>query len=140
MTVDEAIEFFSSQKEDAQALRIAQKLLPLQSVGLNYIQLGQNSSTLSGGESQRVKLAFFLSRDYEKESKNTGSILFIFDEPTTGLHFDDIQKLLNSFNALLDRGHTIIVVEHNPYIISAADHIIELGPEGGEEGGYLIKG
>jgi excinuclease ABC subunit A len=135
MSVDEAIEFFSSQGEPA-ATRIAEKLKPLQYVGLNYVQLGQNSSTLSGGESQRVKLASFLGKDNDSK----GSILFIFDEPTTGLHFDDISKLLNSFNALLDKGHTIIVVEHNPYIIEAADHIIELGPEGGDEGGYLCRG
>ena len=133
MSVDEAIEFFSSQGEPA-ATRIAEKLKPLQDVGLNYVQLGQNSSTLSGGESQRVKLASFLG----KENSSDGSILFIFDEPTTGLHFDDISKLLDSFNALLDKGHTIIVVEHNPYIIAAADHIIELGPEGGDQGGYLL--
>ena len=135
MSVDEAIDFFSSQGEPA-ATRIAEKLKPLQYVGLNYVQLGQNSSTLSGGESQRVKLASFLGKDNDSK----GSILFIFDEPTTGLHFDDISKLLNSFNALLDKGHTIIVVEHNPYIIEAADHIIELGPEGGDEGGYLCRG
>ena len=133
MSVDEAVEFFSSQGEPA-ATRIAEKLKPLQYVGLNYVQLGQNSSTLSGGESQRVKLASFLGKDTD----SSGSILFIFDEPTTGLHFDDIKKLLNSFNALLDKGHTIIVVEHNPYIIKAADHIIELGPEGGDQGGYLL--
>lgn len=136
MSVDEAISFFGSQSDPA-AVRIAEKLRPLQAVGLNYVQLGQSSSTLSGGESQRVKLASFLSKDAQSAS---GSILFIFDEPTTGLHFDDIQKLLESFNALLDRGHTIIVVEHNPYIINAADYIIELGPEGGEEGGYLLRG
>lgn len=135
MSVDEAIDFFSSQGEPA-ATRIAEKLKPLQYVGLNYVQLGQNSSTLSGGESQRVKLASFLGKDNDSK----GSILFIFDEPTTGLHFDDISKLLNSFNALLDKGHTIIVVEHNPYIIEAADHIVELGPEGGDEGGYLCRG
>ena len=133
MSVDEAVDFFSSQGEPA-ATRIAEKLKPLQYVGLNYVQLGQNSSTLSGGESQRVKLASFLGKDTD----SSGSILFIFDEPTTGLHFDDIKKLLNSFNALLDKGHTIIVVEHNPYIIQAADHIIELGPEGGDQGGYLL--
>lgn len=135
MSVDEAVQFFSSQGEPA-ATRIAEKLKPLQYVGLNYVQLGQNSSTLSGGESQRVKLASFLGKD----SDSSGSILFIFDEPTTGLHFDDISKLLDSFNALLDKGHTIIVVEHNPYIIAAADHIIELGPEGGDQGGYLLQG
>lgn len=133
MSVDEAVDFFSSQGEPA-ATRIAEKLKPLQYVGLNYVQLGQNSSTLSGGESQRVKLASFLGKDTD----SSGSILFIFDEPTTGLHFDDIKKLIDSFNALLDKGHTIIVVEHNPYIIKAADHIIELGPEGGDQGGYLL--
>ncbi len=131
MSVDEAIEFFSSIDEPS-SIRIAQKLRPLQDVGLNYIRLGQSSSTLSGGESQRVKLASFLGEE-------SASTLFIFDEPTTGLHFHDIEKLLNSFNALLDHGHTIVVVEHNPYIIRAADNIIELGPEGGDEGGYLLS-
>lgn len=135
MTVDEAYEFFNNSSEP-QAKRIAKKLIPLMSVGLNYIKLGQSSSTLSGGESQRVKLASFLTKD--NKTNTSGDILFIFDEPTTGLHFDDIQKLLESFNALLDRGNTIIVVEHNPYVIQAADYIIELGPEGGSEGGYLI--
>lgn len=134
MSVGEAINFFSSQNEAA-ADRIASKLIPLRSVGLDYIQLGQSSSTLSGGESQRVKLASFLGKD----SDSNKSILFIFDEPTTGLHFDDISKLLDSFNALLDKGHTIIVVEHNPYIIEAADYIVELGPEGGSGGGYLLN-
>ena len=167
MSVDEAIEFFSSAGEPA-AVRIAAKLMPLHDVGLGYIALGQNSSTLSGGESQRVKLAYFLGIGKDPVSSQTASyctdpvedyilgkhtqssgtkrsrqadkpILFIFDEPTTGLHFDDIEKLLASFRALLNRGHTIIVVEHNPYIIAAADHIIELGPEGGDRGGYLIE-
>lgn len=137
MSVDEAIDFFSSTGEPA-AARIASRLKPLHDVGLGYIALGQNSSTLSGGESQRVKLAYFLSKD-QGDKDRSKPILFIFDEPTTGLHFDDIEKLLASFNALLDRGHTIIVVEHNPYIIQAADHIIELGPEGGDLGGYLIR-
>lgn len=136
MSVDEAIEFFSDRKE-ASARKVAKRLQPLHDVGLGYIALGQSSSTLSGGESQRVKLAYFLGKEWDAESDS--HILFIFDEPTTGLHFDDIRKLLDSFSALLDRGHTIIVVEHNPYIIKAADHIIELGPEGGEEGGYLIR-
>lgn len=167
MSVDEAIEFFSSAGEPA-AVRIAAKLMPLHDVGLGYIALGQNSSTLSGGESQRVKLAYFLGlgkdpgssqaasystdpvEDYVlgKHTQSSGTkrfrqadkpILFIFDEPTTGLHFDDIEKLLASFRALIDRGHTIVVVEHNPYIIAAADHIIELGPEGGDQGGYLLR-
>lgn len=134
MSVDDAISFFDSC-EEPYAKKIAAKLQPLHNVGLGYVALGQNSSTLSGGESQRVKLANFLGKE---GNGNDGSILFIFDEPTTGLHFDDIEKLLRSFNALIDRGHTIIVVEHNPYIISAADHIIELGPEGGAGGGYLL--
>lgn len=131
MSVDEAIDFFSSYN-DLSARKAVEKLRPLQSVGLGYIALGQNSSTLSGGESQRVKLAGFLG-------KAGPSILFIFDEPTTGLHFDDLKKLLASFDALIENGHSIIVVEHNPYIIRAADHIIELGPEGGDEGGYLLS-
>ena len=140
MSVDEAIEFFSSAGEPA-AVRIAAKLMPLHDVGLGYIALGQNSSTLSGGESQRVKLAYFLGIGKDSGSKTATDkpILFIFDEPTTGLHFDDIEKLLASFRALIERGHTIIVVEHNPYIIAAADHIIELGPEGGDQGGYLLR-
>lgn len=137
MSVDEAIGFFSSAGEPA-ASRIASRLMPLHDVGLGYIALGQNSSTLSGGESQRVKLAYFLGKD-QSDRDRSKPIMFIFDEPTTGLHFDDIEKLLASFNALLDRGHTIIVVEHNPYIIRAADHIIELGPEGGDLGGYLLR-
>ena len=137
MSVDEAIDFFGNAGEPA-ATRIAARLQPLHDVGLGYIALGQNSSTLSGGESQRVKLAYFLGKDSGDKDRNK-PILFIFDEPTTGLHFDDIGKLLASFNALLDRGHTIVVVEHNPFIIAAADHIIELGPEGGDEGGYLLR-
>jgi len=102
-------------------------------VGLSYVKLGQSSNTLSGGESQRVKLASFLSK--EKSQKKT---LFIFDEPTTGLHFHDINKLLQSFNALTERGHTIIIIEHNLEIIKSADYVIDLGPEGGEKGGYLL--
>ena len=132
MSVEEAITFFSSQKE-ATALKVAEKLKPLEAVGLSYIQLGQNSSTLSGGESQRVKLAYFLS----KESSDS-PILFIFDEPTTGLHFHDIKKLLDSFNALINKGHTIVVVEHNMDVVKSADWIIDLGPEGGDEGGHLV--
>jgi excinuclease ABC subunit A len=102
-------------------------------VGLGYIKMGQSSSTLSGGESQRVKLAYFLSQERE-----TGHILFIFDEPTTGLHFHDINKLLRSVNALVDHGHSVIVIEHNQEIIKSCDWVIDLGPEGGEEGGYLV--
>ena len=132
MSVAEAVEFFGS-KDDATAKRIALKLQPLVDVGLSYLKLGQSSSTLSGGESQRIKLASFLGKD-----NASGSILFIFDEPTTGLHFYDIEKLLKSFAALIARGHSIIVVEHNLDVISAADHIIELGPGAGTEGGNLI--
>lgn len=131
MSVDEAIEFFASQNESG-AKRVAQKLKVLESVGLGYVQLGQSSSTLSGGESQRIKLASFLSKE------NNGHTLFIFDEPTTGLHFHDIEKLLKAFDALIERGNSIIVVEHNQDIINNADHIIELGPEGGENGGTII--
>jgi excinuclease ABC subunit A len=132
MSVLEAIEFFSSQKEAA-AQRIAEKLEPLRAVGLSYVQLGQSSSTLSGGESQRVKLASFLGKDSGNES-----ILFIFDEPTTGLHFHDIKKLLDSFNALIARGHTVIVVEHNMDVVKCADWVIDMGPEGGEGGGRIV--
>jgi len=129
MTVDDAIAFFKQHAQD----RITAKLQPLQDVGLGYVQLGQSSSTLSGGEAQRIKLASFLVKGTSKEKT-----LFIFDEPTTGLHFHDINKLLDSFYALLDRGHTLIVVEHNLDLIKCADHIIDLGPEGGERGGQLV--
>ena len=133
MRVDEAISFFSSQKDTA-AQRVVEKLRPLEEVGLSYVQLGQSSSTLSGGESQRIKLASFLAK---RESDNQ-SILFIFDEPTTGLHFHDINRLMDSFNALLDRGHSIVVVEHNMDVVKCADWIIDLGPEGGEGGGEVL--
>ena len=133
MSVSEAVEFFSSQ-EDAAAKRIAEKLQPLVDVGLAYLKLGQSSSTLSGGESQRIKLASFLGKD----SSSKDHILFIFDEPTTGLHFYDIEKLLKSFDALIAKGHSIIVVEHNMDVIKAADWLIELGPDAGDEGGELI--
>lgn len=132
LSVDEAIEFFSTQPESS-AKRIADKLEPLKVVGLSYIKLGQSSSTLSGGESQRVKLASFLSKEGTSES-----ILFIFDEPTTGLHFYDIKKLLYAFNALIDKGHSIILIEHNLDIIKCADWVIDLGPEGGKKGGYVV--
>ena len=104
--------------------------MPLQAVGLGYVKLGQSSSTLSGGESQRIKLASFLAK--EKDSPT----LFIFDEPTTGLHFHDIRKLLDAINALISRGHTVLIIEHNIEVIKVADWIIDLGPEGGESGGY----
>jgi excinuclease ABC subunit A len=128
MTVDEAMEFFS--KSDP---KLADKLRPLQDVGLGYIRLGQSSSTLSGGEAQRVKLAFFLS----KGNADKGKTLFVFDEPTTGLHFHDIKKLLKAINALVDQGDTVIIIEHNMEIIKSADWIIDLGPDGGDKGGYL---
>jgi excinuclease ABC subunit A len=131
-TVNQAIDFFSEQKE-ATAKKIADKLKPLQDVGLGYIKLGQSSSTLSGGESQRVKLASFLGKDTSADA-----ILFIFDEPTTGLHFHDIKRLLEVFNALISRGHSVVVVEHNMEIIKCADWVIDLGPEGGEQGGQLV--
>ena len=129
MTIDDAIAFFSSNKQQ----KITQKLQPLQDVGLGYVQLGQSSSTLSGGEAQRIKLASFLTRGIMKDKA-----LFVFDEPTTGLHFHDIKKLLVSFDALLDKGHSIIVIEHNLDLIKCADWIIDLGPEGGENGGQLL--
>ena len=132
MTINEAIEFFSSSGSNA-GRKIISKLKPLADVGLGYIKLGQSSSTLSGGESQRVKLAFYLSQE-----RINGHILFIFDEPTTGLHFHDINKLLISLNALVERGHSVILIEHNVEMIKNADWIIDLGPGGGEEGGYIV--
>ena len=129
MTINNAIDFFSLHKQN----RIASKLKSLQDVGLGYVTLGQSSSTLSGGEAQRIKLASFLLKGNDKEKT-----LFIFDEPTTGLHFHDINKLLSSFNALIERGHSVIVIEHNIELIKCADYIIDLGPEGGDKGGNLI--
>jgi excinuclease ABC subunit A len=131
LTVNQAIELFSIGKSSTEK-KITKRLQPLQDVGLGYIKLGQSSSTLSGGESQRVKLASFLA--LEKDSPT----LFVFDEPTTGLHFHDIRKLLDSFNALISRGHSIIIIEHNLEIIKSADWVIDLGPEGGDKGGELI--
>ncbi len=131
-TVNQAIEFFSEQKETL-ARKIAERLKPLQDVGLGYIKLGQSSSTLSGGESQRVKLAYFLGAAADNDER-----LFIFDEPTTGLHFHDIKKLLEAFDALIARGHSIIVVEHNMDVVKCADWVIDLGPDGGEKGGQLL--
>ena len=127
MSVDDAIEFF---KEEAD---VAKKIQPLSNVGLGYVKLGQSSNTLSGGEAQRVKLASFLGK-----GKSQGNILFIFDEPTTGLHFHDIKKLLTSFNALIEQGHTILVIEHNTDVIKSADWVIDLGPEAGDAGGNLV--
>ena len=129
MTIDEAVAFFEMHNQN----KITQKLQPLKDVGLGYVQLGQSSSTLSGGEAQRIKLASFLVKGATKEK-----MLFVFDEPTTGLHFHDIKKLLKSFDALLDKGHSIIVIEHNLELIKCADYIIDIGPEGGENGGQLV--
>ena len=134
MTVDDAIAFFGEEsKKNATCRSIVERLQPLQDVGLGYIKLGQSSSTLSGGESQRVKLASFLTKDSAQ-----GGVMFIFDEPTTGLHFHDISKLLAAFNALIQRGHTIVVVEHNMDIIKCADWIVDLGPEAGTAGGRVV--
>ena len=127
LSIEEALSFFSGEKE------ITGKLKPLMDVGLGYVKLGQSSNTLSGGEAQRVKLASFLSKEQSQQP-----IFFIFDEPTTGLHFHDIQKLLDSLQALVQKGHTVLVVEHNLEVIKSADWIIDLGPEGGEKGGYLL--
>lgn len=128
MTVNMAVEFFSKHKKD----KIVDKLKPLQDVGLGYIKLGQTSSTLSGGENQRVKLAYYLGQE------KTRPTMFIFDEPTTGLHFHDIKKLLTAFQSLITRGHSILIIEHNMEVIKSADHVIDLGPEGGAEGGYIV--
>jgi excinuclease ABC subunit A len=129
LTIDDALAFFGAHSQT----KITQKLQPLQDVGLGYVQLGQSSSTLSGGEAQRIKLASFLVKGTIKDKA-----LFVFDEPTTGLHFHDIKKLLASFDALLEKGHSIIVIEHNLDLIKCADYILDIGPEGGENGGKLM--
>jgi excinuclease ABC subunit A len=129
MSIDEAISFFKQYQQN----KISDRLQPLQDVGMGYVSLGQSSSTLSGGEAQRIKLATFLLKGAQKS--NT---LFLFDEPTTGLHMHDIKKLVGSFRALIDRGHSLIVIEHNVSLIEQADYIIDLGPEGGINGGYLL--
>ena len=128
MTVSEAIEFFSANNQST----IVNRLKPLEDVGLGYIKLGQNSSTLSGGENQRVKLAYFIGQEKAEPT------LFIFDEPTTGLHFHDIKRLLMAMSALIERGHSVIVIEHNMDVIKCADHVIDLGPDGGDRGGKLV--
>ena len=128
MTIAEAIQFFGEHQQTT----IVNRLQPLADVGLGYIKLGQNSSTLSGGENQRVKLAYFIGQEKQEPT------LFIFDEPTTGLHFHDIERLLHAFNALIERGHTILIIEHNMEIIKCADHIIDMGPDGGDRGGQLV--
>ena len=128
MTVNQAMEFFTEHG----AAKVVRRLKPLQDVGLGYVKLGQSSSTLSGGENQRVKLAYYLSQEKAEPT------MFIFDEPTTGLHFHDIKRLMESFNALIARGHTIVIIEHNMEVIKCADYIIDIGPEGGDRGGYLV--
>ena len=128
MTIDEAIEFFAKWEQPT----IVKRLRPLQDVGLGYIKLGQSSSTLSGGENQRVKLAYFIGQE------KIVPTMFIFDEPTTGLHFHDIKKLLESFDALISRGHTIVIIEHNLEVIKCADHIIDMGPYVGDRGGNVV--
>jgi len=133
MTVEQAIDFFTTSKKKSTEANIVQKLMPLLKVGLGYVKLGQSSSSLSGGEAQRIKLATFLNKGYTDKPT-----LFIFDEPTTGLHFHDINKLKASFDELISNGHSVLIVEHNIDIIKSADWIIELGPEGGDKGGYLV--
>ena len=128
MSISEALEFFTLHNQKI----IVNRLKPLEDVGLGYIKLGQSSSTLSGGENQRVKLAYFIGQERQEPT------LFIFDEPTTGLHFHDIRRLLDSMNALIERGHTILIIEHNLDVICQADHVIDLGPEGGDRGGNLV--
>ena len=131
MTVNQAIEFFSESKGSIEQ-KIIKRLMPLKDVGLGYIKLGQSSSTLSGGENQRVKLAYFLSQE------RSGHTLFIFDEPTTGLHFHDISTLLISMRKLIDKGNSILIIEHNIDVIKCADWIIDIGPEGGAHGGSVV--
>lgn len=131
MTINQAIEFFSESKGTTET-RIVKRLLPLQQVGLGYVKMGQSSSTLSGGENQRIKLAYFLSQEKQRPS------MFIFDEPTTGLHFHDINTLMASFNRLIEKGHTIIIIEHNLDVVKCADHVIDMGPEGGNGGGHIV--
>ena len=131
MTVNQAIEFFG-ESNGSQEKKIVKKLKPLQDVGLGYIKLGQSSSILSGGENQRVKLAYYLGQEKQQPT------LFVFDEPTTGLHFHDIKTLLKAFNALIEKGHTVVIIEHNMDVIKCADYIIDLGPEGGKEGGNIV--
>jgi excinuclease ABC subunit A len=134
MTIDEAIEFFQAhQKASSLCNKILSKLLPLQEVGLGYLKMGQSSNTLSGGEAQRIKLAFFLTKGQSEKPT-----LFIFDEPTTGLHFHDINKLMDAFNALIENGHTLVIIEHNPEVIKSADWVIDLGPDGGDKGGTIV--
>ena len=131
--MDDAIAFFKEDSNNSTCRRIVERLQPLQDVGLGYIRLGQSSSTLSGGESQRVKLASFLTKE-----NSSRPVMFIFDEPTTGLHIHDINRLLRAFNALIANGHTIVIVEHNMEVIKCADWVIDLGPEAGDRGGEIV--
>ena len=131
MTINQAIEFFS-EEAGTQEKRIVKRLKPLSDVGLGYIKIGQNSSSLSGGENQRVKLASFFA------DENAEPTLYIFDEPTTGLHFHDIATLMKSFDRLISLGHTVLIIEHNLDVVKCADHIIDIGPEGGDGGGSLV--
>ena len=133
MTIDDAVDFFDKDEAERICKKINDRLKPLQEVGLGYVQLGQSSSTLSGGEAQRIKLATFLIG-----GSSTTQTLFIFDEPTTGLHFHDVAKLLKSFEALINRGHSIIVIEHNLDVIKCADWVIDIGREGGDLGGNIV--
>ena len=134
LTVDDALLFFKAHEDKHNPVkRVIEKLLPLQETGLGYVKLGQSSSTLSGGEAQRIKLSSFLGKG--NDAKST---LFIFDEPTTGLHFHDIAKLLTALNALIENGHSVIVIEHNLEVIACADHLIDLGPEAGDAGGSIV--
>ena len=128
MTISEAVQFFSKNNQNT----IVKRLKTLESVGLGYIKLGQNSSSLSGGENQRVKLAYFIGQEKQEPT------MFIFDEPTTGLHFHDIKRLLATFDALIERGHSIVVIEHNLDVIKCADYVIDMGPDGGDRGGNLV--
>ena len=128
MTISEAIAFFGEHGQKV----IVKRLQPLENVGLGYIKLGQSSSTLSGGENQRVKLAYFIGQEKQEPT------MFIFDEPTTGLHFHDIKRLLDSFAALIDRGHTVVIIEHNMDVVKCADYVIDMGPDGGDKGGRLV--
>ena len=133
MTIEDALNFFKEDEKNRIAKKITDKLTPLFEVGLGYVKLGQSSNTLSGGEAQRIKLASYLAKG-DRHQKT----LFLFDEPTTGLHFHDINKLLYAFNALIDQGHSLLIIEHNPDVIKCADWIIDLGPEGGKNGGHLL--
>ena len=132
MTINQALEFFNKYNENSITDKIIQRLKPLQDVGIGYVKLGQSASTLSGGESQRVKLAYFLSQETSQPT------MFIFDEPTTGLHSHDINILMKALNALVVRGHTVVIIEHNLNVIKCADYIIDIGPEGGDKGGTIV--